>query len=309
MQRVRAGVVGVGSLGRHHARIYSQLENAELVGVSDQVREKAEGIAGKFGCRAFTDYRELLPHLDLVSIAVPTESHLEVALAAFQAGLHLLVEKPLADSVQACRAILEARDRAGRVLHVGHTERFNPVLSAVRGLVHRPRFFEAHRLGVFVPRSLDVDVVLDLMIHDLDLVLWLVGEPIAEIRAVGVPVLTPRVDIANVRIEFHGGCVANLTASRVSRDRVRKFRFFQPRDYASLDFHDRTVEMYSLEEGDQGPAIVERKIPVPEGEPLAREIEAFLEEASGGTSELSCRGEEGLQAVEAAAEILRRMQT
>jgi predicted dehydrogenase len=305
MKRVRVGVVGVGVLGRHHARVYAELPEAELVGVCDSQPERAEAVARDYGCAVFEDASRLFGQVEAVSIAVPTVLHAPLGLEALEAGVHVLVEKPIAaDLAQADRLIERAAAR-DRILQVGHSERFNPVLRAVLPYVRRPRFFEAHRLGVFVPRSLDVDVVLDLMIHDLDLVLWLVGQPIAEIRAVGIPVLTPRVDIANARIEFGDGTVANFTASRVSRERVRKLRFFQASDYISLDFHHRTVEMYSLiSEGGQR-RIQERRPEVPPVEPLRAELEAFLRAVQGTPCPDCCSGEQGRSALEAGLEIVR----
>ncbi len=306
MRKVRVGVIGVGSLGRHHGRIYRELEAAELVGVADASEERARTVAESLGCRPFADFRNLLPEVEAVSLAVPTEAHCEVGVAALEAGVHVLVEKPLTADLAEADRLIEAGRRNRRVLQVGHTERFNPVLQSVLPHLNRPRFFEAHRLGVFVARSLDVDVILDLMIHDLDLVLWLVREPIRDIRAVGIPVLTPRIDIANARIEFQNGCVANLTASRVSRDRVRKLRFFQARDYISLDFHNRTVEMYSLVGEGTDRKIVERRPSVGPVEPLRAELEAFLDTVVSGRPGLSCGAEEGRAAVALALEILSR---
>lgn len=305
MNRVRVGVVGVGALGRHHARVYAELPEAELVGICDSQTDRAETVAREYGCAVFENASRLFREVEAVSIAAPTVLHAPLGLEALEAGVHVLVEKPIAaDLAQADRLIERAAAR-NRILQVGHSERFNPVLRAVLPYVRRPRFFEAHRLGVFVPRSLDVDVVLDLMIHDLDLVLWLVGQPIAEIRAVGIPVLTPRVDIANARIEFRDGTVANFTASRVSRERVRKLRFFQASDYISLDFHHRTVEMYSLISEGGERRIQERRPEVQPVEPLRAELEAFLRAVQGAPSPDSCSGEQGRTALEAALEIVR----
>ncbi len=305
MNRIRVGVVGVGALGRHHARVYAQLPEAELVGVCDPRRDRAEAVAHEFGCTVFEDARQLFREVEAVSIAAPTVLHASLGLQALEAGVHVLVEKPIAADLPEADLLIERADARGRILQVGHSERFNPVLRAVLPFVRRPRFFEAHRLGVFVPRSLDVDVVLDLMIHDLDLVLWLVGRPIVEIRAVGIPVLTPRVDIANARIEFGDGTVANFTASRVSRERVRKLRFFQASDYISLDFHHRTVEMYSLICEGERRRIEERRPEVLPIEPLHSELEAFLRSVQGTPCADSCSGEQGRAALEAALEVVR----
>ncbi|GAB4232950.1 MAG: Gfo/Idh/MocA family oxidoreductase [Acidobacteriota bacterium] len=302
---IGVGVIGVGSLGRHHARIYSQLPGVRLVGVADVREERAREVAGVYGARAYTDYRGLLGRVEAVSIAVPTTLHAEIGAAFLREGAHVLVEKPMAADLAGADRLLEAAEAAGRVLQVGHVERFNPVLAAVLDQIRGPRFFEGHRLGVFVPRSLDVDVILDLMIHDLDLVLWLTGEEIVDIRAVGIPILTPRVDIANARLQFSGGCVANLTASRVSRERVRKLRLFQFHDYISLDFHGRTVEMYSLAEANGERRVVERHPTVTEAEPLREELRAFLQAVrTGEAPRQCCSGEQGRAALAAALQVV-----
>lgn len=302
---VEVGVIGVGSLGRHHARIYSELPEARLVGVADVREDRAREVAAAYGGRAHADYRALLGRVEAVSIAVPTTLHAEIGAAFLREGAHVLVEKPLAADLDGADRLLEAAATAGRVLQVGHVERFNPVLAAVLEQIHGPRFFEGHRLGVFVPRSLDVDVILDLMIHDLDLVLWLTGQEIAEIRAVGIPILTPRVDIANARLQFADGCVANLTASRVSRERVRKLRVFQFHDYISLDFHGRSVEMYSLVEENGKRRVIERQPTVNAAEPLREELRAFLQTVrTGQTPRRCCSGEQGRAALAAALQIV-----
>ena len=306
MKEVKVGVIGVGSLGQHHARIYSELEGASLVGVADTDKDRADTVGSRLGCRSFTDYSELLEQVEAVSLAVPTEQHAEIGTEILRRSVHVLIEKPIASNLSEADQLLEMSERTQSILQVGHTERFNPVVKSVLPYVTRPQFFEAHRLGVFVARSLDIDVVLDLMIHDLDLVLSLTRQPIGEIRAVGIPVLTPRVDIANVRIEFEDGCVANLTASRVSKERVRKLRFFQPNDYISLDLHKKSVEVFSLVESDGERKIVERKPVLEEGEPLGYELEAFLSAVRGDPSSVSCTGEEGRRSHEAA---LREVKT
>ena len=225
---LRVGVIGVGHLGRHHARILGTMPGVQLVGVVDNSEARAEEIAAASNTAAFTEWQALEGKVDAVTVAVPTESHLDVALAFIERGVHVLVEKPLARTVEEADRLVNAAAVRGVTLAVGHTERFNPAVAEARRLLHGPRFIEAHRLGTFPERSLDIDVVFDLMIHDLDIVLSIVGEPTVSVEAVGVPVLTPRIDIANVRLRFAGGCIANLTASRISRDRIRKIRFFQP---------------------------------------------------------------------------------
>jgi predicted dehydrogenase len=305
---VRVAVIGVGALGSQHARIYHQLPEADLVAVVDAREDRAREIGAKYGCAFHTDFRQVLGQVEAVSVAVPTEQHADVGLEFLNRGLHVLVEKPIASTQGEAEQLLAAGGKTGAVLRVGQTERFNPALRAILPILTRPLFFEAHRLGVFVPRSLDVDVVLDLMIHDIDLVLKLTNSPVQEIRGVGIPVLTPRIDIANARVEFENGCVANLTASRVSREKVRKFRFFQPHDYVSLDFFKQEVEMFSLVEESGGPQVRERALELVKGEPLKLEIESFLRavrmEIQAADQFSACSGEEGLAALMLALRIL-----
>ena len=261
---LRIAVVGVGSFGRNHARVYRELASErrqagaagqlELAAVVDRDRARAEAVAAEFGARAYTDVDALLANekIDAASVAVPTIAHLAVARTLLEAGIDVLVEKPLAVDLAEADALIELARRHGRVAQAGHLERFNPAVRAALPHVTRPMFFEVHRLSVFTPRSLDVDVVMDLMIHDLDVVLSLVDSPVRDIRAVGLPVLTPKVDIANVRVEFESGCVANFTASRVSTERVRKLRFFQPQQYVSLDYSRRDVFMLTVKPAGAG---------------------------------------------------------
>ena len=282
----RIAVIGVGHLGKHHARILSSLPGVELVAVVDTNRGRAAEIAAASGTRPLSDYRELLGHVDAVTIAVPTELHRDVALPFLESGVPVLVEKPMAWSMEEADQMIEAAAGAGVVLAVGHTERFNPALAAARPLVTDPRFIEVHRLGAFPERSLDIDVVFDLMIHDLDVVLSLVDSDVESLEAVGVPVVTNRVDIANARLRFANGCIVNLTASRISRDRVRKIRFFQPSVYVSIDYATQKVEVYRLVKG-SGPAPVDGaqgrpsieggEIEVANEEPLKRELADFVD--------------------------------
>lgn len=309
MKQTRVGVVGVGSLGQHHARIYAELEEAELVGVVDIREDRRKEIAERYQCAAFGDFADLIGKVDAISLAVPTESHAAIGASMLEEGIHVLVEKPICSTLEEADQLIAAAEKGSTLLQVGQTERFNPVVSAVLSLVKAPGFFEAHRLGVFVPRSLDIDVVLDLMIHDLDLVLYLVGERVRDIRAVGIPVLTPRVDIANVRLEFESGCVANLTASRVSREKVRKLRMFQAHDYISIDFSGQNVEVFSLQSDGAQKKIIEKSPEVAHAEPLKRELTAFLESIEGQASSLCCTGREGKQALELALKILGQMHT
>jgi predicted dehydrogenase len=274
---MRVAVIGVGHLGQHHARIYAAMDDVELVGVVDTNRARGEEIARKFGSIAFADARQLDGRVDAVSVAVPTEAHLAVSLPLLDAGTAVLVEKPLAASLDQADRLIAAAERSGAVLAAGHTERFNPAVEAARPLIQSPRFIEVHRLGTFPERSLDIDVIFDLMIHDLDLLLALVGSEVISVEAVGVNVLTPRTDIANARLRFASGCIANLTASRISRERVRKIRFFQHNTYVSVDYAAREVEAYKLVPQDGRPAIQGGKLPVADDEPLRREVADFVD--------------------------------
>ena len=238
-QNIRVAVVGTGEFGRNHARVYRELADVEFVGILDQNAARAEEIAKEFQTRAFKDIEELRGAVDAASVAVPTVAHAEVGCKLMEMGIDVLVEKPMASTLTEADQLLRSANRNARILQVGHVERFNPAVLAVEPVVNRPLFFEVHRLGVFSPRSLDVDVIFDLMIHDLDILLALVKEPVTEVKAVGIPVLTDKVDIAHARLEFAGGAVANVTSSRVSTERVRKMRFFQHHDYLSLDYARR----------------------------------------------------------------------
>lgn len=277
---LRVAVIGVGHLGKHHARILSSLPGVELVAVVDTNRARAGEIAAEHKTRALFDARELIGQVDAVTIAVPTERHRDVALMCLNAGISVLVEKPMARSLAEADEMIAAADAGGLTLAVGQTERFNPAVSAARPLLTDPRFIEVHRLGTFPERSLDIDVVFDLMIHDLDVVLSLVNADVESIEAVGVPVLTGRVDIANARLRFTNGCIVNLTASRISRDRVRKIRFFQPMTYVSIDYAAQKVELWRLVKGATGsgamPAIEGGDVPVTSEEPLKLELADFV---------------------------------
>jgi predicted dehydrogenase len=274
---VRAAVIGVGFLGRHHARLLSGMAGVELVGVADTNRARGTEIAQTCNTRAFASADELPPDLDAVTVAVPTESHLAVARPFLERGVGVLVEKPMARTLDEADELLAAAAGSGAVLAVGHTERFNPAVTAALPLVSNPRFVEIHRLGTFPERSLDIDVVFDLMIHDLDVLLATVGGEVVGVEAVGVPVLTGRVDIANARLRFASGCIANVTASRISRDRVRKVRFFQRDAYISIDYASQEVERYTLGRH-QGvlPAIEGGRIEVLRDEPLKIELGDFV---------------------------------
>jgi predicted dehydrogenase len=287
---INVAVIGVGAFGRNHARVYHQLAHegipVRLVGVVDPDTERADSVAREFGCRSFGSIEQLTTthsEVQAASVAVPTSHHLNAARQLMEAGIDVLIEKPLATSLAEADELIRTAKRLGRVGQVGHLERFNPAVRATLPVITRPMFFEVHRLSVFTPRSLDVDVVLDLMIHDLDIVLSFVNSPVKEIRAVGLPILSGKVDIANVRLEFDSGCVANFTASRVSTERVRKLRFFQPSQYVSLDYGRQDVLVLSVGQGDASgtpsvnPQIQVTKPSTTEEEPLHAEVNSFLE--------------------------------
>jgi predicted dehydrogenase len=322
-------VVGAGAFGRNHLRVYRELEEAgepvRLVAVVDPSAQTAAEAAAKFGIPAFASVAECLAatdRIDAASVCVPTVHHRAAAEELIAAGIDVLIEKPLAPSLEDADSILALARELGRIVQVGHLERFNPAVTAAGRFLHQPMFFESHRLSVFTPRSLDVDVVLDLMIHDLDIVLSLVGSPVIEVRAVGLPVLSPKVDIANVRVEFENGCVANFTASRVSTERVRKLRFFQPHQYLSLDFARQDLLMIDvtaaagmdpvklaamaemLQQAGNHPSagLSLSKVQVEPGEPLVLEIASFLEAVRNRTTPL-VSGEDGRAALKLALEI------
>jgi predicted dehydrogenase len=303
---MRVGVIGVGHLGQHHARIYAAMDGVDLVGVADTNAARVGEIAQKFGTVAFADARELLERIDAVSVAVPTEAHVDVSLPFLEAGKAVLVEKPLAASLADADRLLAAAERRGAVLACGHTERFNPAVETARPLIHSPRFIEVHRLGTFPERSLDIDVIFDLMIHDLDLLLAIVGSEVVSIEAVGVNVLTARTDIANARLRFASGCIANLTASRISRERVRKIRFFQHNTYVSVDYASREVEAYALVPADGRPTIRGGKMPVVDDEPLRRELADFVAAARTG-GKPGVTGREGRDALALATLVAEKM--
>jgi len=281
-------VIGAGAFGRNHARVYHQLaaagEPVRLIGVVDSSAERADAVAREFNCRAFGSIDQLVSthrEVHAASIAVPTVHHAAVASQLIQAGVDVLIEKPLTTSLAEADELIKLAEDTGRIAQVGHLERFNPAVQATIPLITKPMFFEVHRLSVFTPRSLDVDVVLDLMIHDLDAVLSFVKSPIKEIRAAGIPILSDKIDIANARIEFESGCIANFTASRVSTERVRKLRFFQPRQYISIDYGRQDVLVLTVGAAEPGAASINPDIqmfkpPVSPDEPLRAELRAFL---------------------------------
>ena len=305
---VDIAVVGVGHLGRHHARLLASMEGARLTAVVDTVAERAEEAAAGSSARALTDYRDLVGNVDAVVVAVPTELHREVAIPFLERGTPVLIEKPMSRSIDDADLMLAAARRSGAMLAVGHTERHNPAVAVALQLVTAPRFIEVHRLSAFPDRSLDIDVVFDLMIHDLDVILAIAGAEVTSIEAVGVPVLTSKYDIANARLRFSSGCIANITASRISKDRVRKIRFFQPDAYLSLDYASQEVEAWRLVRREPRPGIEGGPLPVERDEPLRRELADFVRAVRTGSTPL-VDGEAGRRALVLASQIADRMES
>ncbi len=316
MKPVRIGVAGVGTWGANHARVAAGLPEAHLSGFFDERTERAEEIAATHDSRAFSSLDDLLGESDAVVIAVPTTNHHEVALRALERGVHVLVEKPIASSLEEADEMVEAARRSGVVLMVGHLERFNPAVEALFETATRPRFVEIHRLSPFHIRGLDVSVVLDLMIHDLDILLTLVGSSPEEVRAVGVPVLSPTIDIANARLKFDGGCVANLTASRISMTKTRKIRVFESDRYISVDFTSQDIACYRRTGDPPSPEkltsdsfrelVTRENVVVRKEEPLRREVRRFLA-AARGEDVVYVTGDEGREALALALRIVREL--
>jgi predicted dehydrogenase len=309
---LRTAVIGVGHLGRQHARIHAALAaegKSTLVAVCDLEEQTARTVAGERATEWTCDWRTLAGRVDAVSLATPTESHAEIACALLEAGVHVLVEKPISRTLGEADRMIEAAARGRATLMVGHLERFNPALVALRPHVRQPVYFEIHRVGQFTARSLDIDVVLDLMIHDLDIVQWLVGPEVeaTEVRAVGIPVLTNRVDAANARIEFATGAVANITASRVGTEKIRKMRFFQPHDYIAVDYATRYASISNLAPPSatgSWPGVSVKHLDIVDVEPLRTEIELFLQSAAEG-SPPPVTGADGRRALALAQRLLQ----
>ena len=310
MRRVRTAVIGVGYLGRFHAQKYASLPQSELVGVVDASAENRERVAAETGCQAFADHRDVLGRVDAVSIATPTPLHYPIARECLERGVHVLVEKPITTTLDEARSLVELASRAGRILQVGHLERFNAAILALQGTLGTPRFVESHRLAPFKERGTDVNVVLDLMIHDIDLIQSLVGSPIVSIDAVGTSVFSAGLDIANARIRYANGCVANTTASRVSMKMERKLRLFQDDAYISIDLQQKvlTIVRKPPEGSDvpRGQVVIEERS-YEQGDALRHEIEAFLQSILDGTPPV-VTGEDGLRALETATRITQMVQ-
>ena len=315
---LRVGVAGVGHLGRHHARVYSELPSCELVGVYDTDGPRRDAVATEFDARSCPDLAELVERAEAVSIAVPTTAHHSTAMACIESGVHVLIEKPIAATVSEATDIVRTASDRGLVVQVGHIERFNPAIRAALAVLAAPKFIEAHRLGVFVPRGTDVAVVLDLMIHDIDLILATVRAGVTGIDAVGVPVLSPSIDIANARLRFADGCVANVTASRVSREKVRKIRFFQEDAYITVDCAAPRARMFRRKDvseeklrmvasgeipGGLSDIVDHVELPLDRAEPLRLELESFVAAIENGGDPI-VSGEDGLRALEVVLEIM-----
>lgn len=311
---LRTAVIGVGSLGRQHARIHADLAaegSSEFVAVCDLNEETARSIGSERKTDWITSWRELIGRIDAASVAVPTEAHCEIACGLLESGIHVLVEKPISRTLDEADRMIEAAKRGNAILQVGHLERFNPAMAALRPHVRKPVYFEIHRVGQFTARSLDIDVVLDLMIHDLDIVQWLVGEDVevTNIHAVGIAILTNKVDAANARLEFSSGAVANITASRVGTEKIRKMRFFQPHDYIAIDYTTKRASISSLAPPTANgawPGVHVKHLDIIDVEPLRAEIVSFLESAREGTAP-AVSGFEGRNALSLALRTLERI--
>jgi len=304
LNKIRVAVIGAGVFGRHHLRVLNQSLNATLVGVVDADSERAAMAAAEHNCLTFATLGELQGNVDAAVVATPTSLHAEVGCELLASGIDVLVEKPIAADLASARRLVDTAAEHERILQIGHLERFNPAVTALKKMMTLPLFFEIHRLSLFSPRSLDVDVVLDLMIHDLDIVLDLAGGMPEEIRAAGISILSDKVDIANVRLSFAGGCIANLTASRVSTERVRKLRLFQPHQYISLDYQKQEAVAFTVSGNQQ---IGFQPLAVVKEEPLRLEVESFLEAVAARRSPV-VPGEDGLRALEVAHAILDKIE-
>jgi len=302
METIRAGVAGAGSMGRNHARVFSLLPQAKLCAIYDADAGRAKAVADEFGGEPVDSLEALAELVDAASVAVPTIYHREVGCRLMESGVHILMEKPIAPSVEDARELVETSRRTNRLLQIGHIERFNPVMRSLEAKLTQPKFIEAHRLSPFPNRSIDIGVVLDLMIHDLEIILHLVNSPVESIDAVGIPVLTRSEDIANARIRFENGCVANLTASRISPERMRKIRVFQSDCYLSLDYQEQAGQIHWRE----GMSIQRAEVEVEKDEPLKLELAAFIASVARGEAP-AVTGQQGAAALELALEITRRI--
>lgn len=306
MNQLRAAVIGVGHLGTFHAEKYHLLPGVNLAAIVDVDRERAEHVATRFGAKAYTEHQDILGQVDLVSIVTPTEQHYKIASDCLESRIHTLLEKPMTQTLSEAQALIDLAQSSGVVFQVGHLERFNPAMREIQGQLKAPHFIESHRLAPYNPRGTDVDVVLDLMIHDIDIILNMTASPLINIQSVGVPVLSKEVDIANARLEFADGCVANVTASRVSSKSMRKFRVFLTNAYVSIDFGEHKVSIYRKREGEHPesptPSIDREEHSFQDADTLLEEIRAFIHSITTGSPPV-VSGVDGKRALEVALEI------
>lgn len=308
-RKIKTAVIGVGHLGKEHARVYHSIADAELVAVCDTNEANGRAIAERYSVRFVNDYRELIGEVEAVSVATPTVNHHETACAFLEAGAAVLVEKPISRTLEEADEMIRLAESKNVVLQVGHIERLNPAFQALQQQLSSPKFFEAHRMGIFTLRSLDIDVVMDLMVHELDIISALVKSEVVKIEAVGIPILTPKIDLANARLEFANGCIANITASRVAGERLRKLRVFQPNEYYSLDYAEQQVGMFKLvppKTAGALPEIVAQGLEITKREPLLAEIESFVSAVSNKTAPV-VTGTEGRRALALALEVLEKI--
>jgi predicted dehydrogenase len=304
MNSIRVGIIGVGYLGTQHARILSYLEEADLHAVADIDFQKALQIGNRHGVRYFENYEDMIDEIDAAVVATDTSAHFRVSENLLRHGKHVLVEKPITETIEQGERLLEIAARNNLILQVGHLERFNPAVEAVENVISDPRFIEVQRLGSFSARSLDIDVVLDLMIHDLDIILALIKDEVVAIKSSGIHVVSEKTDIANARLEFRSGCVATLTASRVHQGKVRKLRIFEPTSYYSIDYIDQEVKVFPLD----GRQTDIKTLKIQKDEPLKRELKNFLECVDTG-KQTKVTGEEGLRALKLAYDVIRESRT
>lgn len=311
MNEIRVGVIGVGYLGKFHAEKYSGMDNVRLVGVADIDRSRAEDVAARFGSRAVTDYRDLFGRVDAVSIVVPTQSHFDIGLEFLNHDVDVLIEKPMTTTLEQADDLIEAAESRGRILQIGHLERFNPAVLALKDIITHPMFIEAHRLSIFKDRSTDVSVVLDLMIHDIDIILSIVNSEIQSIHAAGVPVICEYADIANVRLQFESGCVANVTASRISTKNQRKIRFFQKDAYISVDFNGREITLIRRNENQSDnpvPGTDFQQLTFSETDVLEDELRSYIQAVRTRNSPV-VSGQAGRKALAVALDIMDKVET
>lgn len=310
MKQLRAAVIGVGYLGRFHAQKYAALDGVELVAVVDNDLQRAQEVAAEVGCRAESDYLALLSEIDVASVVVPTQFHYAVASACLEAGVHILLEKPITPTLEEADQLIKLARGKGCILQIGHLERFNPAVMALQGVLNKPQFIESQRMAPFKPRGTDVNVVLDLMIHDIDIILSMVQSDIKLVNSVGVPVLSGEVDIANARLQFDNGCVANVTASRASRETVRKIRIFQEDAYISIDYQEREISIFR--KGGEGfpvpglPGVAAEKRSFDQCDTLMEEVSSFVQAVRSG-SEPVVTGEDGKRALDVATQISHKL--